>query len=285
MIAKTTRYVNFWCIRKTTIVKLLGILMFRPVSFSSAIHSLISQDCTLCGVRSEACLCEDCHRDLPFLTLGGTTVCPRCSAQSGDNQICGACLSAPPHFDDTTSAFHYSYPLDRLMQAYKFNANLGLLPFFADSLARAIRANHASRANDLATQPDLVIPLPLAPKRLAERGFNQSALLGARVSQTLGIRFEARGMLRVRETPPQTGLNREARLKNVRGAFDCAHRLDGKHVVVVDDVMTTGATLSEAAKVLKKAGAARVSAWVIARAGKEQALNMAGLATVPFDDN
>ena len=256
--------------------------MFRQVSFSSAINSLISQDCTLCGVRSQACLCEDCHRDLPFLALGGASVCPSCSAQSADNQICGACLSAPPHFDDTISAFHYSYPLDRLVQDYKFNANLGLLPFFADSLARAIRAN---RASDAVTQPDLVIPLPLAPKRLAERGFNQSALLGERVSKTLGIRFEARGMLRVRETPPQTGLNREARLKNVRGAFDCAHRLDGKYVAVVDDVMTTGATLSEAAKALKKAGATHVSAWVIARADKDQSLAMTGLATVPFDDS
>lgn len=255
--------------------------MFRSVSLSSAINSVLSRDCTLCGVRSQESLCKDCHRDLPFRQATG---CPRCSAQSADNQICGACLSDPPDFDDTTSAFHYSYPLDRLVQAYKFNANLGLLPLFADSLARAVRAKRKP-ANDGATQPDLVIPLPLAPKRLAERGFNQSALLGEQVSKTLGIRFEARGMLRVRETPPQTGLNREARLKNLRGAFDCVHRLDGKHVAVVDDVMTTGATLSEAAKALKKAGAAHVSAWVIARADKDQALTMAGLATVPFDNS
>ena len=255
--------------------------MFRSVSFSSTFNSVLSQDCTLCGVRSQENLCADCHRDLPFRDATG---CPRCNAQSAANQICGACLSDPPHFDDTTSAFHYSYPLDRLVQAYKFNANLGLLPLFADALSRAVRARRANPANDGATPPDLVIPLPLAPKRLAERGFNQSSLLGAQVSSTLGIRFEARGMLRIRETPPQTGLNREARLKNVRGAFDCAHRLDGKHVAVVDDVMTTGATLSEAAKALKKAGAAQVSAWVIARAGNDLPLTLACLETVPFDD-
>ncbi len=253
--------------------------MFRSVSFSSALKSVLSQDCTLCGVRSQESLCGDCHRDLPFR---GATGCPHCNAHSADNQICGACLSDPPHFDDTTSAFHYSYPLDRLVQAYKFNARLGLLPLFADALSRAIRAK---RTNAAATTPDLVIPLPLAPKRLAERGFNQSSLLGAQVSTALNIRFEARGMLRVRETPPQTGLNREARLKNVRGAFDCVHRLDGKHVAVVDDVMTTGATLSEAAKALKKAGAAHVSAWVIARALKDQPMTHAGLATMPFDDS
>ena len=187
-------------------------------------------------------------------------------------------MSDQPHFDQTISAFRYAYPLDRLVQAYKFNANLSLLPLFADALHSAIAAQ------DAASRPEFIIPLPLAPKRLAERGFNQSALLGERLSTALGIRYEARGMLRVRETPPQTGLSREDRLKNVRGAFDCAQRFDGKRVAVVDDVMTTGATLSEAAKVLKIAGAAHVSAWVIARADKHNDLMTADSATVPFDD-
>ena len=252
--------------------------IFRLASPSAAFASILSQDCTLCGVRSRASLCKDCHHDLPFRHAAG---CPRCNAASSDGQVCGGCLSAPPHFDETTSAFCYVYPLDRLVQAYKFNANLGLLPLFSDALVRAIGDN---KLNAL---PDLVIPLPLAPKRLAERGFNQSALLGARVSSALGLNFEMRGMLRIRETPPQAGLNREARLKNVRGAFDCVRRLNGRHVAVIDDVMTTGATLSEAAKVLKKAGAARVSAWVIARAEKDGAAiesNGEGRETVPFDD-
>ncbi|MCY7386815.1 MAG: ComF family protein [Burkholderiales bacterium] len=256
-------------------MNLLGMSIFRVMSSSSPFGSVLSQDCTLCGVRSHASLCDACHRDLPFRQALG---CPRCNAISTDHQVCGACLSDPPHFDDTISAFRYAFPLDRLVQAYKFNANLGLLSLFADALASAIRANTAD------VKADLVIPLPLAPKRLAERGFNQSALLGANIAKALGIRFEARGMLRVRETPPQTGLNREARLKNVRGAFDCARRLEGRHVAVVDDVMTTGATLSEAAKVLKKAGAARVSAWVVARATKDERDVAVGndLETVPF---
>jgi ComF family protein len=220
-------------------------------------------------------LCAACQRDLPTASINN---CPRCAAPSQSAQVCGACLADPPHFDETVSAYRYAYPLDRLVQAYKFNANLGLLPLFATAIARAVNERDTQR------RPDLVIPLPLAPKRLAERGFNQSALLGAQVSKALGTRFEARGMLRVRETPPQSGLNREARLKNVRGAFDCAHRLDGKHVAIVDDVMTTGATLSEAAKVLKKAGAIRVSAWVIARAAKDDAAVGAEFATVLFDD-
>lgn len=248
--------------------------IFRSGTVSAFVARALSQDCTLCGVLSRECLCNDCHRDLPFRRSLG---CPRCNAQGVENQLCGACLSDPPHFDETISAFRYAYPLDRLVQAYKFSANLGLLPLFGDALVRAIRAADAAR-------PDLIIPLPLASRRLAERGFNQSALLGERVSKTLGIRFEVRGMLRVRETPPQTGLNREARQKNVRGAFDCAHRLDGRHVAVVDDVMTTGATLSEAAKILKKAGAAHVSAWVVARALRDDVSTAQGSGTVAFGD-
>ena len=250
-----------------------GMPILRFDTASSIFARTLSQDCTLCGARSRDNLCAGCTRDLPFRTSPG---CPRCNAASVENQVCGACLSEPPHFDETISAFAYAYPLDRLVQAFKFNANLGLLPLFADALARAIQG----RAGTLA-MPDLVVPLPLAPRRLAERGFNQSALLGERVSKKLGIRFDARGMLRVRETPPQTGLSREARLKNVHGAFDCAQRLDGRHIAVVDDVMTTGASLSEAAKALKKAGAAHVSAWVVARAARP---DDADFATLPFDD-
>ena len=249
-------------------------LPIRLLAKPSGFNSFLSQDCQLCGVSAAAAVCRDCQQDLPASPLAK---CPRCAAPSQSAQVCGTCLADAPHFDETVSAFQYAYPLDRLVQAYKFNANLGLLPLFADAIARAVDAGDAQ------PRPVLVIPLPLAPKRLAERGFNQSALLAAQVSKILGLRFEARGMLRVRETPPQTGLNREARLKNVRGAFDCTKRLDG-HVAIVDDVMTTGATLSEAAKVLKKAGAARVSAWVIARATQRDASTGAALRAVPFDE-
>jgi ComF family protein len=250
--------------------------IFTPGTVSAFFARALSQDCALCGVRSRDSLCNACHRDLPDRDA---SVCPCCNAGSVQNQLCGACLSDPPHFDRTISAFRYAYPLDRLVQAYKFNANLNLLPLFAKALTRAVRNE------DRESLPTLVIPLPLAPKRLAERGFNQSALLGDAVAKALGIRFEARGMLRIRETPPQAGLSRAARLKNVRGAFDCAQRLDGLRVAVVDDVMTTGATLSEAAKALKKAGAVHVSAWVLARARLGNAMPDADTQTVAFEES
>ncbi len=249
--------------------------IFQSESVRPGFARVLSQDCTLCGVRSQESLCAACFGDLPSRSATG---CPQCDAEGTPAQLCGACLSAPPHFDETICAFRYAYPLDRLVQAYKFNANLNLLPLFADALARAVKSRTAQ------LPPDIIIPLPLGTRRLRERGFNQSSLLADRVAKTLGIPFDARGMLRVRETPPQSGLSRDARLKNVRGAFDCAHRLDGKRVALVDDVMTTGATLSEAAKTLKKAGAAHVSAWVIARGTQFNATSALGTETVPFDD-
>ena len=116
--------------------------------------------------------------------------------------------------------------------------------------------------------PDRIIPLPLADKRLAERGFNQSAVVAEGIAKKLRLPYAPRGLLKIRETPPQAGLGREARLKNVRGAFDCGESIAGQHIAIVDDVMTTGATMSEAARVLKSAGASYISAWVIARADR-----------------
>lgn len=249
--------------------------IFRSESAPSRLARVLSQDCTLCGVRAHESLCAACFGDLPSRTASG---CLQCDAEATPGQLCGACLSSPPHFDETICAFRYAYPLDRLVQAYKFKANLSLLPLFADALARAVKSRTAQ------LPPDIIIPLPLGIRRLRERGFNQSSLLAQRVAKTLQIPFDARGMLRVRETPPQSGLSRDARLKNVRGAFDCAHRLDGKRVALIDDVMTTGATLSEAAKTLKKAGAAHVSAWVIARGTQFNAISAFLTETAPLDD-
>ena len=220
--------------------------------------NLFSQDCTLCGSRSPASVCASCVNALPYVRATG---CPHCAIEGPVGLICGACLAAPLEFDRTVAAFRYTYPLDRLVQAFKFNENLALVNLFADSLFNAVQTRQSV--------PDLIVPLPLARKRLADRGFNQSALLAERVARRIGVPYIAQGLLKIRDTPPQAGLDRAARLKNVRGAFACERSLDGKHVAVVDDVMTTGATLSEAARSLKKSGAATVSAWVVARAGRE----------------
>jgi len=197
--------------------------------------------------------------------------CPLCAAATtaahkGQGLVCGACLSAPPAFDETVAAFQYRFPLDRLVHSFKFSANLTLTALFSEALLAAIESRAARTSRTL---PARIIPLPLANKRLAGRGFNQSAELAEAVAKKLRVPYSACGLLKIRDTPPQSGLGRQARLKNVRGAFECGDLNDipaGQHIAIVDDVMTTGATLSEAARVLKKAGAGFVSAWVVARA-------------------
>jgi ComF family protein len=168
--------------------------------------------------------------------------------------VCGSCLNHPPHFDATLALWRYEFPCDRLVQALKYRARLALARFFARSLA--------SRPMP---EVDLIVPMPLYPKRLAERGFNQALEIARGLARHLGSPIAPRGVLRLKDTLPQTQLPYEERAKNVRGAFTCKLDLSGKKIAVVDDVMTTGATLNELARALKRAGATRVENFVIAR--------------------
>jgi ComF family protein len=154
------------------------------------------------------------------------------------------------------AAFSYKFPLDKLIQALKYRERLILVNFLADALTRRIT-----------TRPDCIVALPLHPTRLRERGFNQSLLLARQISRRLGIPLLADACERVRNTPPQSSLPWKERDKNMRLAFACKPGADmrGKHVAVVDDVMTTGASVGELARALKQAGAKEVSAWVVAR--------------------
>jgi ComF family protein len=181
--------------------------------------------------------------------------CPRCALPSPGGSVCGSCLASPPHFDETAALWLYEFPCDRLVQALKYRAWLGLAPFFAQRLACR-----------LAPAVDLLLPMPLHPDRLAERGFNQALEIARSLVGLSGRVLEPRGAQRVLNTLPQTDLPYEERARNIRGAFATQIDLSGRTVAVVDDVMTTGATLNELAMVLKRAGAARVHNLVIARA-------------------
>jgi ComF family protein len=152
----------------------------------------------------------------------------------------------------------YEFPLDKLMHAFKFRAQLALADIFAKALAQ--------RLVDASEDFIHVVPMPMASARLAKRGFDQTALIAEALVRKQPKLTIARLLTKLRDTPPQSGLDREERLKNVRGAFECTKSLTGRHVAILDDVMTTGATLSEAARALKKAGAARVTALAVARA-------------------
>lgn len=224
------------------------------------LKTAISQDCILCAatLRSANVLCHPCLSSLPK-NDADVPRCPQCALASDGGQTCGQCLRENPYFDRTTAAYRYAFPLDRLVQSVKFNANFALIDMLADELVAQIRQSEQRL-------PDCIMAMPLGKKRLAERGFNQAALLAGAVGQRLGVKVDVTGLQRSRETKPQSGLKWKARSKNVKDAFQCNAPAAGKRVALLDDVMTTGATLNEAAKTLKQHGAAEVSAWVIARA-------------------
>ena len=209
------------------------------------------QRCLLCDASSgDAPVCPQCVQTLPRLALH----CPRCALPSPGGQLCGACLAVPPAFDATLAAWTYSFPVDRLVIAFKFHARLQLAPWFAAALAPLVPRN-----------VDRLVALPLHRQRLAERGFNQAHEIARHLQRLCGTPLLGRGLRRKRATGEQARLPHDSRSRNVRGAFECAVDLEGCAVAVIDDVMTTGATLQEFAKTLKRAGADRVVNCVLAR--------------------
>ncbi|HEX5394361.1 MAG TPA: ComF family protein [Rhodocyclaceae bacterium] len=216
---------------------------------------LPSQDCLLCGAPSgHRLLCGACEDDLPLLS----DACPVCAQTSPEGTICGRCLAHPPHFDQTFARWIYAFPVDRLVQALKYGHQLAVGRFLGDALLSLPPPQ----------RPDLLLPVPLSAGHLKARGFNQAVEIARSVSRALDIPLAVDVCVRSLETAPQAGLPWKARQKNIRGAFECRVDLTGKHVAVIDDVMTTGATLNELARTLKKHGAASVTNWVCARALK-----------------
>lgn len=217
---------------------------------------LLPQRCALCrAAAGPSVLCDGCRCALPVLPAA----CRVCAQPSPGACICGECLRSPPRFAATVAAHAYAFPLDRLVRALKYEHRLELARPLGEALAEAL-----FRAPDALARVDAIVPLPLARPRQRERGFNQAAEIARVVAGYTGIPV-AHALSRVSHARPQASLPWRERARNVRGAFACGTRLDGRHVAVVDDVMTTGATLDAAATALLAAGVARVDAWVVAR--------------------
>jgi ComF family protein len=214
-----------------------------------------TQDCYFCGGPSATPLCAPCTGALPRLPA---SLCPGCALPSPTGGLCGRCMSDKPHYDATVAALAYVYPLDAAIQAFKYEGRLGLTGPFAAQMAQALAEREAGAV-------DLVIATPLTGERLAERGYNQAFELARALARQRRVKLELEALTRVKGAPPQAELPWKERARNIRGAYAAARRFDGLSVAVVDDVMTTGSTLNEIAKTLKKAGAAHVSNWVLAR--------------------
>ncbi|MEC5387338.1 ComF family protein [Uliginosibacterium sp. H3] len=214
------------------------------------------QQCFVCGGRAGlTVVCQACEDMLPW---HDSPSCPVCALPVPDGQTCGRCLKRPPHFDATLAAFEYEHPVREMIMALKFGAAFTV----SDMLISALLAV-ASEADDLSA--DIIVPMPLHRQRMAERGFNQSMELARGVGRALDLPVRAQLLVRDADTRHQAGMPLRQRIKNVRGAFRCVESIAGKRVLVIDDVMTSGATLNELARTLKLAGAAQVSNLVVAR--------------------
>lgn len=205
--------------------------------------------CFLCRGPARGILCGDCRSELPYLH---GALCPRCALPSPGAAVCGRCLAEPPQYDGTVAALAYEFPADALVHALKFRGELALASFLGREIARRISA----------VEIDSVVPVPLSAARLRTRGYNHAAEIARHL---LPGKLDLALCERSRDTPPQMDLPFAERRRNVRGAFRCTRALMGASIAVVDDVMTTGATLNELARTLKDAGAARVVNLVVAR--------------------
>ncbi len=182
-----------------------------------------------------------------------------CALPIASGNVCGACLDHPPRFDRATAVFAYSFPVDALVHAFKYGGNLLIARVLGHALGLAVAGECM----------DVIIPMPLSAERLRSRGFNQAHEIARRVGSVTGIPVTAALCRKVVDTQPQAALPWKERARNVRGAFVCDADLNGKKVAVIDDVMTTGSTLNELARNLKRAGAVEVRGWTVARALKQ----------------
>ena len=226
---------------------------------SRALAHLPSQ-CELCRRWGRQRLCPDCLSRF-------ATPLPRCRAcglaLAHEAPICGHCLHEPPPFDRTVCAVDYVFPWDHLIREFKFHGQVELADALARRLAAAVQAGGDCRA------VQWVLPVPMSDQRLRERGYDQAWELARRVAAAMQLPTRADALVRTLDTAHQTELGRAARQRNLRAAFfvPAPQRADlqGARVALVDDVMTTGATLREAAAALRRAGVVAVEAWVLAR--------------------
>jgi ComF family protein len=224
-------------------------------------HWLLPSVCALCGAATPSAfhLCDDCLPTLP--QLGDR--CPHCAIPTSGGEVCGACLKNPPPFLTTYCAYRYAFPLDRLIQNLKYGKQLALTPTLSHLLLTGLSRN---KRDDLPA-PNAVVAMPLARERQVERGFNQASELARQLAKAHRIPQIYDALVRVKHTPKQSTLKWAERHRHMKNAFRCEPvAVKDRHILLVDDVMTSGATAKAAATALLKGGAQSVSLAVVARA-------------------
>ncbi|TBU92902.1 ComF family protein [Phytopseudomonas dryadis] len=220
------------------------------------------QTCLLCDAGGETALplCGECEADLPWLGAR----CQVCALPlSVEGLTCGTCLKRPPAFSRVEAPWRYAFPVDTLINRFKHQARWPMGRLLAELLASHLLHAYAEGL----PRPQLLLPVPLARRRERQRGFNQALLLGQWLSKPLGMPLHGDWLLRHNDTQAQQGLDAAARRRNLRGAFGLSQRawVADRHVALVDDVLTTGATAQQLALLLKRAGALRVDVYCLAR--------------------
>lgn len=214
--------------------------------------------CVLCGRSGQGVdvdLCAPCEAELPFNVVH----CEICSAplQTSARSICGACLRRRPLFDTSRIPFRFAYPIDHMVRRLKYGSAVAMGRVLGELFARRMQSG---------SSPDLLLPVPLAGRRFRERGYNQAIVLAEHIHSTASIALRTDVLVRTRETQVQAGLDQRERRRNIHDAFEVVTALPAAHIAILDDVVTTGSTANEIARVLKRAGAQRVEVWAIARA-------------------
>lgn len=206
-------------------------------------------------------ICPTCSEKLPIMASPLCSVCGIPFSGAGQDHRCGNCLTHPPHYDRAWSAFLYKDSIRDLIHSFKYDRTT--------HLSHPLALMTVGRMNGLldSCEPEVIVPVPLHRSRLRQRGFNQAILLGNKISRRLSLPMYVDALTRTRPTKPQISLSVAERALNVRDAFTLrrADLVDGKQVLLLDDVMTTGSTMNECARVLKKGGATAVIAATVAR--------------------
>ena len=226
-----------------------------PIFSSHGLAAAWTHDCTLClAPCGTELVCADCAAGLDR----PGAICARCASPlDGPEAVCRVCENADFAFDRAFSRFDYRFPVDKLVQRFKYAGDLAIGHWLACALAEALVQ---------APRVDLLVVPPLGAARLRERGFNQALEIARVLAARVRVPIAREAIVRTRDTPSQAGLGRDARRANARDAFACRMKLDGARIAIVDDVLTTGATADAIARTAKSAGALSVDVWTVARA-------------------
>ena len=238
-----------------------------PVETSGVMSRLMSvlfpPTCVLCGAPGIASgggrdLCPSCAAELPH----NRDCCPQCAVPFVSSMPagtrCAACQRHPPPFETSLAAFRYEAAIPALVVGAKFRGRLNLVRVLGQCLADRVREVDPPR-------PQVLLPVPLHASRLRTRGYNQALEIARVVGRDLALPIDHVSCIRIAPTPPQAGLDERARHRNIRGAFLVPGVLPWSHVAILDDVVTTGSTVAEFSRVLRKAGVRRIQVWAVAR--------------------